>query len=223
MGYVSSSSPPHLWPSHRIVCSNFRGERIIYELSPQEAMAQYTGDDPHQGSTVWLDSAFGMGGNVGELVIGYDCPYDAIYLDATVHESGSSTRRNAICVFEREGGRPLSRHTGHQKDEMGVVRGYELVVRTISTVGNYDYLVRHTVFDTSIVKVAQLMMIYLNSSTTHSNWMGRLKFACQPRDTFKVVCGTNSNHHTAIDCITPRWVPCMIMLSIVSDSAELAS
>jgi primary-amine oxidase len=37
----------------------FRGERIIYELSPQEAMAQYSGNDPRQASTVWLDRAFG--------------------------------------------------------------------------------------------------------------------------------------------------------------------
>ncbi len=105
-------------------------------------MAQYTGDDPHQASTVWLDSAFGMGGNVGELILGYDCPHDAILLNATIHESGSSTRVNAICVFEREGARPLSRHTGPQKNEFGAIKGYELVVRTTSTVGNYDYLVR---------------------------------------------------------------------------------
>ena len=104
-------------------------------------MAQYSGDDPHQASTVWLDRAFGMGGSVREVILGYDCPADAILLDATIHEQGSSTRRNAICVFERESGRPLSRHTGREKDEMGAVKGYELVVRTISTVGNYDYLV----------------------------------------------------------------------------------
>ena len=110
-------------------------------LLPFTTLITHTGDDPHQGSTVWLDSAFGMGGNVGELVIGYDCPYDSIFLDATVHESGSSIRKNAVCVFEREMGRPLSRHKGYKKDEMGVVKGYELVVRTISTVGNYDYLV----------------------------------------------------------------------------------
>ena len=39
----------------------FKGERIIYELSPQEAMAQYSGTDPHQATTVFLDRAFGMG------------------------------------------------------------------------------------------------------------------------------------------------------------------
>ena len=120
---------------------NFRGERIIYELAPQEAMAQYSGDDPHQASTVWLDRAFGMGGLNREVILGYDCPADAILLNTTVHETGSTMTRNAICVFEREGPRPLSRHFSFAKNEMGAVKGYELVVRSVSTVGNYDYLV----------------------------------------------------------------------------------
>ena len=38
----------------------FRGERIVYELAPQEAMAQYAGDDPMQATTAWLDRFFGM-------------------------------------------------------------------------------------------------------------------------------------------------------------------
>lgn len=122
--------------------SNFKGDRIIYELSPQEAMAQYSGSDPHQATTVWLDRAFGMGGTVRELMLNYDCPADALLLNATVHEAGSSTRKNAICVFENEKHIPLSRHTeaGH-KNVMGAVKGYELVVRSISSVGNYDYIV----------------------------------------------------------------------------------
>ncbi|KAK4686906.1 hypothetical protein P7C73_g3209, partial [Tremellales sp. Uapishka_1] len=128
----------HLWDI------NFRGERIIYELSPQEAMAQYSGDDPHQAATVWLDRAFGMGGLVRSVILGYDCPYHSTLLNATVHEAGSRTIRNAICVFERETGRPLSRHTGFAKDEMGAVKGYELVIRSISTVGNYDYFFDYT-------------------------------------------------------------------------------
>ena len=104
-------------------------------------MAQYSGDDPHQASTVWLDRAFGMGETVREVILGYDCPADAILLNATVHNFGSTTRRNAICVFERESGRPLSRHTERGKNVMGAIKGYELVVRSVSTVGNYDYIV----------------------------------------------------------------------------------
>lgn len=106
-------------------------------------MAQYSGYDPHQASTVWLDSAFGMGSNVRDVILGYDCPADATLLPAMVHELGSTVRRDAICVFEREGTRPLSRHLGYEKNEAGAVKWYELVVRSVSTVGNYDYIVRH--------------------------------------------------------------------------------
>ncbi|KAK8847701.1 hypothetical protein IAR55_005560 [Kwoniella newhampshirensis] len=124
---------------------NFRGERIIYEITPQEAMAQYSGTDPHQATTVYLDRAFGMGASVKELMVGYDCPSEAVYLPATIHTAtGSSTRYNAICVFEKDSAKPLSRHTGWLKDEMGAIKGYELTVRSISTVGNYDYLFDYT-------------------------------------------------------------------------------
>lgn len=124
---------------------SFRDERIVYELTPQEAMAQYSGNDPGQSHTVWLDRSFGMGALVKELIAGYDCPSHALYLPATVHTSmGSTTRPNAICVFEHQKSLPLSRHTGEGKNEMGAVKGYELIVRSISTVGNYDYIFDYT-------------------------------------------------------------------------------
>jgi len=124
---------------------NFRGERIIYELAPQEALAVYSGSDPHQGSAVFLDGGFGMGTATRSVIAGYDCPYESLLLPAAVHSFlGSSVRQDAICVFERDSGKPLSRHTGYMKGEMGAIKGYELVVRTISTVGNYDYLFDYT-------------------------------------------------------------------------------
>ncbi|KAJ6512644.1 amine oxidase catalytic domain-containing protein [Mycena sanguinolenta] len=123
----------------------FRGERILYEISPQEALAVYSGSDPHQGSTVFLDGGFGMGTATRALIVGYDCPYDSLLLPAITHSSiGTLQQKDAICVFERDSGKPLSRHTGYMKGEMGAIKGYELVVRTISTVGNYDYLFDYT-------------------------------------------------------------------------------
>ncbi|KAJ7168667.1 amine oxidase catalytic domain-containing protein [Mycena filopes] len=123
----------------------FRGERILYEVAPQEALAVYSGSDPHQGSTVFLDGGFGMGTSTRGLIRGYDCPYDALLLPSVTHTaSGTILQEDAICVFERDAGRPLSRHTGYMKGEMGAIKGYELLVRTISTVGNYDYLFDYT-------------------------------------------------------------------------------
>lgn len=123
----------------------FRGERIIYELAPQEALAQYSGMDPSQSTTVWQDSAFGMGQLARTLMKGYDCPIDAHYLSSTVHSAtGSITQPDSICIFEQDTNMPLSRHWGEGKDEMGAVKGYQLVVRQISTIGNYDYLMSYS-------------------------------------------------------------------------------
>ncbi|KAL6298051.1 amine oxidase catalytic domain-containing protein [Sparassis latifolia] len=127
-----------LWDIH------FRDERIIYELAPQEAIAHYAGNDPMQSSTAWLDRFFGMGSSVRDMIPGYDCPHEAVFLPATTHSfDGSITRERAICVFEHDTGRPLTRHFGYAEGEFGAVKGYELVVRTISTVGNYDYSGRY--------------------------------------------------------------------------------
>ncbi|KAJ6512626.1 amine oxidase catalytic domain-containing protein, partial [Mycena sanguinolenta] len=122
----------------------FRGERILYEISPQEALSVYC-NNPQQGSTVFLDTVMGMGTSTRGLIVGYDCPHDSLLLPAITHSDvGTLQQQDAICVFERDSGKPLSRHTGYMKGEMGAIKGYELVVRTISTAGNYDYLFDYT-------------------------------------------------------------------------------
>ncbi|KDQ64574.1 hypothetical protein JAAARDRAFT_28216 [Jaapia argillacea MUCL 33604] len=119
----------------------FKNERLVYELAPQEALAQYAGNDPMQATTAWLDRFFGMGQAVRDMIPGYDCPYEAVYLPATTHSPlGSISRDRAICIFEQDSGRPISRHTGYMDGEFGSIRGYVLTIRSISTVGNYDYL-----------------------------------------------------------------------------------
>ena len=37
-----------------------KGQRILYELSLQEALAHYAGTDPSQSTTWYLDAAIGM-------------------------------------------------------------------------------------------------------------------------------------------------------------------
>ncbi|KAE9386715.1 amine oxidase catalytic domain-containing protein [Gymnopus androsaceus JB14] len=119
-----------------------KGERIIYEVSlPQEAIVQYAGNDPMQASTTWQDRYGFMGGGVRDMLPGYDCPLEAVYLPATTYSGmGSIVQEKAICVFEMDSGRPVTRHTGYMKGEFGAVKGYVLTVRSISTMGNYDYI-----------------------------------------------------------------------------------
>ncbi|KAK0499484.1 copper amine oxidase [Armillaria luteobubalina] len=116
----------------------FKGERIIYQLAPQEAMAQYGGNDPMQTTTAWLDRYFGMGGSVRDMLPGYDCPHEAVYLPMTTYAStGSVVRKRAVCIFEQDTGRPITRHAGYMQGEFGAVKGYILTVRSIST---FDYM-----------------------------------------------------------------------------------
>lgn len=66
------------------------------------------------------DSHVSQGTATRDLILGYDCPADSLLLPAAVHSGVTSARQNAICIFERDSGKPLSRHTGYLEGEMGV-------------------------------------------------------------------------------------------------------
>jgi primary-amine oxidase len=94
------------------------------------------GNDPVQGSTVWLDRYFGMGGFTKDLMPQYDCPVESVYLPATTFTIlGNLQRQRAICIFEQDVGKPLSRHYGYVDGETGAVKSYVLTIRTINTLG----------------------------------------------------------------------------------------
>ena len=118
----------------------FNDSRIIYHLGLQEALAHYAGSEPIQSGLEFLDTLFGMGNQMFTLVPGYDCPAYADYLDVTYHKGERSyTNKNAICIFEYTSDAPLQRHTSEWS--VTVSRNTYLVVRSVSTVGNYDYTI----------------------------------------------------------------------------------
>ncbi|KAH8878807.1 copper amine oxidase [Thozetella sp. PMI_491] len=118
----------------------YKGERIIYELSLQDAAAQYAGNNPFHAGSALLDRHFGIGSEVSRLIPGYDCPYGATYWNATFTDGLlSSTIMNAICIFETDIGVPITRHDEPRAFKQAT-KGSKLVVRQIATVGNYDYL-----------------------------------------------------------------------------------
>ena len=57
----------------------YRGERIIYELSMQEAAAQYGGNQPKAANTLYHDTYYDLGAQMGTLVEGYDCPWGSTF------------------------------------------------------------------------------------------------------------------------------------------------
>ncbi|EXF84124.1 copper amine oxidase [Colletotrichum fioriniae PJ7] len=124
----------------------FKGERVIYELSLQEAAAQYAGFTPKAAGTVYHDTYYSLGTYLGTLVEGYDCPFGSTFWNVTHHEGNSSVvSTDAICVFEADAGYPVSRHRYGSGNEygfsyLGTVKASALTMRSVATVGNYDYM-----------------------------------------------------------------------------------
>ncbi|KAF1987640.1 putative membrane copper amine oxidase [Aulographum hederae CBS 113979] len=116
----------------------YKGNRIIYELGLQEALAHYAGNDPVQSGTSYLDSWYGFGPYAFELVKAYDCPADATYLDSKFYTAETThTHVDSICLFETEANYPIQRHSTSKY--VAVTKNIFFTVRSVCTVGNYDY------------------------------------------------------------------------------------
>lgn len=118
----------------------YEGERFIYELGLQEAVAHYaSASDPFQASNAYLDSEYGFGQSSFQLVSGYDCPSYATYLNTSFYaDETTHTHPSSICLFEFDSGYPIQRHTSPAY--VSITRNIVFVVRSVATVGNYDYV-----------------------------------------------------------------------------------
>eukprot|EP00437_Effrenium_voratum_P006675 CAMPEP_0181435656 /NCGR_PEP_ID=MMETSP1110-20121109/20446_1 /TAXON_ID=174948 /ORGANISM="Symbiodinium sp., Strain CCMP421" /LENGTH=784 /DNA_ID=CAMNT_0023559199 /DNA_START=43 /DNA_END=2397 /DNA_ORIENTATION=+ len=123
----------------------FRGERVAYELALMDSQAIYGGSARDQ--FMYSDSAYTMSQWSTSLEPGVDCPEDATFLSA-VNWMGPSMYKNPdpskadtfwpICVFHWDEDHEIWRHM-----DGGMTRGYvrkTVLVRSIATVGNYDYI-----------------------------------------------------------------------------------
>lgn len=75
----------------RLYDIRFKGERILYELGLQEAIAHYAGQDPVQSGIAYIDSYYGFGPYAFNLVPGYDIPEYAQCLEGWVHQDETMT------------------------------------------------------------------------------------------------------------------------------------
>ena len=153
----------------------FNGDRIIYELSLQEAAATYGGYYPNPSWNNYLDSNWALGTASWELVRGVDCPSTATFFNVVhmVWVGRALTFRNAVCVFELDTGKPLRRHY-----DSNYVGGYHfyggmanqlLVLRTIATPGNYDYVFDFIFYQNGVVEVQTSASGYVYGSFYDSN------------------------------------------------------
>jgi primary-amine oxidase len=167
----------------------FKGARILYELSMQEAAAQYGGFQPKAAATVYHDTYFDLGASISPLLEGYDCPYGSSFWNMTWHTGNRTTvSQNAICIFEQDIGHPLSRHRAGGGDNVygfrnfGSTKGSALVVRSIATVGNYDYMFDYVFNVDASLEVVVRASGYLQSSFYFKDqgaWGPRIQQATQ--------------------------------------------
>ena len=127
-----------------------RWRSVLYQAHLSEVFVPYM--DPTDGwyFRTYMDGGkYGFGLFLSPLVAGVDCPAHATFLPAVVNDDKGNSLEipNAVCVFERNLGDLAWRHfeVFAQTDTTFVPAegrpDTELVVRTASEVGNYDYLV----------------------------------------------------------------------------------
>ncbi|XP_062988032.1 primary amine oxidase, lung isozyme-like [Elgaria multicarinata webbii] len=127
----------------RVFDTRFKGQRIAYELSVQDAAAFYGSNNPASMLTRYMDLSYGLGYRASTLTQGVDCPYLATYLDSHyfIDSSLPAVHKNSICIFELNAEVPVRRHYGNGPAPFyGGLVDSSLVFRSISTVGNYDYI-----------------------------------------------------------------------------------
>ncbi|NWU15243.1 AOC1 oxidase, partial [Cephalopterus ornatus] len=169
----------------------FGGERVAYELSVQEAIAFYGGHSPAAMQTKYMDAGWAMGASSYELARGVDCPETATFLDAhhLLDADGPVRFTHALCVFELPTGVPLRRH--FDNDFQGGfnfyagLEGRALVLRTTSTVYNYDYIWDFLLYPNGVLEAKVHATGYIHAtfytpqgrrygSRVHSHLLGNL-------------------------------------------------
>ncbi len=142
-----------------VVLSDIRadGREMMYQAHLSEVFVPYMDPDEGWYWRTYMDSGeYGFGIFLSPLRPGVDCPVQATFLPAVVHADDGTPLEipNAVCVFERNVGDPAWRHFevfAQGPDQFTPTEGRpatELVVRSASEVGNYDYLIDYR-FDQS--------------------------------------------------------------------------
>jgi primary-amine oxidase len=113
---------------------------VLYEGSLSELFVPYMDPDLGWYWRTYMDAGeFLAGVNSVTLQLGVDCPGNARYFDFAFADEAGRPQVNprAACLFERDAGDVAWRHTESGVTETRKKR--DLVLRSVSTIGNYDY------------------------------------------------------------------------------------
>ncbi|KAI9814290.1 MAG: hypothetical protein M1832_005930 [Thelocarpon impressellum] len=124
----------------------YDGRSLFYRLSLSEMNIPYA--DPrhpfHKKSAFDLGDV-GAGVMANDLKLGCDCLGSIFYLDGVIsNERGEPVKMaNAVCVHEQDAGIAF-KHTNYRTGRAVVARNRELVLQSIITVSNYEYILAFT-------------------------------------------------------------------------------
>ena len=136
---------PRLGPVVSLVRYNDNGNlrSILYQGSLSEMFIPYMDPDVGWYFRTFMDAGEeGMGRMAVALQPGLDCPANAVFFDAAFADDQGKpyTQANAACLFERYAGDIAWRHYDSVTGQNEVRIQTDLVLRSISSVGNYDYI-----------------------------------------------------------------------------------
>lgn len=120
----------------------YEGRNLFYRLSLSDMNIPYA--DPrnpfHRKSAFDLGDA-GAGIMANDLKLGCDCLGSIHYLSSTLNNDKGEPldMPNVICIHEQDGGIGW-KHTNYRTGRAAVVRNRELVLQSIITVANYEYI-----------------------------------------------------------------------------------
>ena len=133
-----------------------RSRLILYRGSLAEMFVPYMDPDPAWRFRAWLDVAeYGFGWLASPLARGIDCPAGAAMRDAVLaNQRGMPVTAPAvICLFERDAAMPLWRHAESATHSYAGRAGRELVMRTIPSIGTYDYIIDWVLTETGGIRI----------------------------------------------------------------------
>ncbi|HEX6386137.1 MAG TPA: primary-amine oxidase [Anaerolineae bacterium] len=116
---------------------------ILYQGSLSELFIPYMDPDVGWYFRTYLDAGEnGVGRLAVPLLPGLDCPTNAMFFSADfAHDSGEPyTQEHVACLFERYAGDVAWRHYEAVTGRNDVRPRTDLVLRSISAIGNYDYI-----------------------------------------------------------------------------------
>ncbi|KAH1190971.1 Primary amine oxidase [Glycine max] len=124
-----------------------RHRRVLYKGFIPELFVPYQDPTEEWYYTTYFDSGeYGFGQSMSSLQPLNDCPPNAAFIDAYYAGSDGTPVKiaNAFCIFEKYAGDIMWRHTEISIPNEVITEArsdVSLVVRIVSTVGNYDYVI----------------------------------------------------------------------------------